>query len=218
MGTSAWSARTITPSGRPGQPAAVEPEHRLVARAVERHGAEALRHAQQRQAEYARCRRAPPLELTSPEHEALLRLAQDVPALGQAPATTAQDRQEIVRLLVDRVTVKGHEDSEQVEVTLQGAGGVTSPQRLRRPVARDDQLANSPDLVAHIAGLRQTGDSLAQIAAHLHRAGCAPPKRPERLSGETVARLLSRQGLHGPRPRAMAAASVLRPPEYWRAA
>jgi hypothetical protein len=188
-----------------------------VARELERHWEEALRHEQQLQEEYARFRRERPLELTSPEREAILRLAQDVPALWQAPETTAQDRQEIVRVLVERVTVNVHEDSEQVEVTLQWAGGVTSAHRLRRPVARYDQLSNYPDLLAHIDGLRQSGHSFAQIAAQLNRAGFAPPKRTERFSGETVARLLSRHGLHGPRPRAMDDASVLRPHEYWLA-
>jgi DNA invertase Pin-like site-specific DNA recombinase len=196
---------------------AVEPENRLVARELERHWEEALRHEQQLQEEYARFRRERPLELTAPEREAILRLAQDVPAVWQAPETTAQDRQEIVRLLVERVTVNVHEDSEQVDVTLQWAGGVTSAHRLRRPVARYDQLSTYPVLLAHIDGLRQTGHSFAQIAVHLNRAGFAPPKRTERFTGETVARLLSRQGLHGPRPRAMDEASVLSPHEYWLA-
>jgi DNA invertase Pin-like site-specific DNA recombinase len=199
------------------QYAAVEPENRLVARELERQWEEALRHEQQLQEEYARFRRERPLELTAPEREALLRLAQDVPAVWQAPETTAQDRQEIVRLLVERVTVNVHEDSEQVDVTLQWAGGVTSAHRLRRPVARYDQLSTYPDLLAHIDGLRQTGHSFAQIAAQLNCAGFAPPKRTERFTGETVARLLSRRGLHGPRPRAMDEASVLRPHEYWLA-
>ena len=196
---------------------AVEPENRLVARELERQWEETLRHEQQLQEEYARFRRERPLELTAPEREAILRWAQDVPAVWQAPETTAQDRQEIVRLLVERVTVNVHEDSEQVEVTLQWAGGVTSAHHLRRPVARYDQLSTYPARLAHIAGLRQTGHSFAQIAAQLNRAGFAPPKRTERFTGETVARLLSRHGLHGPRPRAMDEASVLSPHEYWLA-
>jgi len=188
-----------------------------VARELERRWEEALCHEQQLQEASARFRRERPLALTALEREAILRLARDVPAVWQAPATTAQDRQEIVRVLVDRVTVEVHEESEQVEVTLQWAGGVTSAHRLRRPVARYDQLSTYPDLLAPIDGLRQTGHSCAQIAVHLHHAGCAPPKRTERLTGETVARLLRRHGLHGPRPRAMDEASVLSPHEYWLA-
>ena len=141
--------------------------------------------------------------MASREREAILRLAHDVPALWHAAETTPQDRQEIVRVLVERVTIDVHEDSAQVDVTVQWAGGVTSAHRLRRPVARYDQLSNATALVARIDGLRQAGHRLAQIAEHWHRAGCYPPKRTERCTGETVARLLSRRGLHGPRPRAM---------------
>jgi len=188
-----------------------------VARALERRWEEALGEAPHLQEAAARFRRERPPELTSREREAILRLARDVPALGQAPETTAQDRQEIVRLLGERVTVTVHDDSEQVDGTLPWAGGATSAHRLRRPVARDDQLSTYPDLVAHSHGRRQTGHRVAQMAAPLHRAGFAPPKRTERLTGETVARLLSRQGLQGPRPRAMDEASVLSPHEYWLA-
>src|SRR5256886_6689446 len=181
------------------QYAAVEPENRLVARELEWQWEEALRHEQQLHEEYARFRRERPLELTAPEREALLGLAQDVPALWQAPETTAADRQKIGRLLVELVNFKVTATSDQVDVTLQWAGGMTSVHRLRRPVARYDQLSNYPDLLAHIDGLRQTGHSCAQIATQLNRAGFAPPKRTERFTGETVARLLSRRGLHGPR-------------------
>jgi hypothetical protein len=146
-----------------------------------------------------------------------LRLAPDVPAVWQAPETPAQDRQESVRVWVERVTVHGPEDSEHVAVTLPGAGGGPSAPRRRRPVARDDQLATSPDLVAQSAGRRQTGHSFAQRAAQLHRAGLAPPKRPERWAGETVARWWSRHGWQGPRPRALDEASGLSLHASWLA-
>ena len=155
--------------------------------------------------------------MTSREREAILRLAPAVPALWHAADTTPQDRQEIVRVLVERVIVNVHEDSEQVDVMIQWAGGMTSTHCVRRPVARYDQLSNVMALVARIDGLRQAGHSFAQIAEHLNREGFYPPKRTERFTGETVARLLRRRGLHGPRPRAMADASALRPHEYWLA-
>jgi len=156
--------------------------------------------------------------LTSREREALLRLAPDVPALGHAGDPTPQDRQAIVRVLVERVTVEVHAESAEVEVTLPWAGGMTSAHRVRRPVARYAQLSTSPDLVARIDGLRQPGHRCAQIAVQLNRAGFAPPKRTERCTGETVARLWSRRGLPGPRPRAMDDAGVLSPHAYWLAA
>jgi hypothetical protein len=82
-------------------------------------------------------------------------------------------------------------------------------------VARDDQRATATALVARMDGLRQAGHRWAQSAAPVHRAGVYPPQRTERFRGETVARLLSRRGLYGPRPRAMVAGNILPPHEDW---
>jgi hypothetical protein len=156
--------------------------------------------------------------LTSREREAILRLAQDVPALWHAADTTPQDRQESVRVLVEPVTIAVHEERAQVAVTSPWAGGVTRAQRLRRPVARYDPLSTATALVARMDGRRQAGHSCAQSAEHVQRDGVSPPKRTERFTGETGARWLSRRGVPGPRPRVRADASVLRPHEYWLAA
>jgi DNA-binding transcriptional MerR regulator len=155
--------------------------------------------------------------LTSQEREALLRVAQDLPGLWHAPAMTPQERQEIVRLVLDRVSVEVQEDSEQVHVTRHWAGGVTSHHRVIRPVARYPQLSTYPQLLARIDTLRRDGVSFAQIAVPLNREGFSPPKRTDRFDGGMVARVLSQRGLHGPRPQAMVDGSVLKPHEYWLA-
>ena len=155
--------------------------------------------------------------MTSREREAILRLAPAVPALWHAADTPPHDRQEIVRVLGERVTVNVHEDRAQVDVMIQWAGGMTSTHCVRRPVARYDHLSNATALVARMDGRRRAGHSCAQIAAHVNRAGFYPPKRTERFTGETVARLLRRRGLPGPRPRAMVEGNVLQPHEYWLA-
>jgi DNA invertase Pin-like site-specific DNA recombinase len=197
------------------QYAAVEPENRLVARELERLWEAALRHEQHDQEAYARFRREQPAALTEGEREAIRRLACDVPGLWEAPETTPQERQEIVRVLLAQVTVDVIDDSEQVDVTLQWAGGVTSQHRVIRPVARYTQLSTYPRLMARIDTLRRIGLSFAQIAAHLNHDGFAPPKRTARFTGSMVARLLSPHGLHGPRPRAMGDMPGLEPHEYW---
>jgi hypothetical protein len=197
------------------QYAAVEPENRLVARELERLWEEALRHEQHEQEAYARFRREQPAECTAQERDAILRLAHDVPGLWHAPETTPQDRQEIVRMLLKRVTVDVQGDSEQVEVTLHWAGGVRSQHDLKRPVARYEQLSTYPMLIARIDTLRQEGVSFEQIAQHLNHEGFSPPKRTARFTGSMGARLLSPRGLHGPRPRAMLDGIVLHPHEYW---
>jgi hypothetical protein len=197
------------------QYSAVEPENRLVARELERQWEEALRHEQSEQEAYARFRREQPAELTSRERDAILRLAHDMPGLWQAPEMTVQERQEIARVLLERVSVDVHGDSEQVAVTLHWAGGMRSQHCVIRPVARYDQLSTYPQLLARIDTLHHDGVSFEQIAEHLNREGFYPPKRTDRFNGGMVARLLSRRGLHGPRPRAMGEASVLKPHEYW---
>jgi len=55
--------------------------------------------------------------------------------LWAAPETTAHDRQEIVRVLLEQGTVDVQGDSAQVDVTLRWAGGVQSQPRVSRPVA-----------------------------------------------------------------------------------
>jgi DNA invertase Pin-like site-specific DNA recombinase len=197
------------------QYSAVQPENRLVARELERQWEEALRQEQHEQEAYARFRREQPAELTAREREAILRLAQDMPSLWAAPETAPQARQEIVRLLLEKVTVDVQGDSEQVDVMLHWAGGVKSQHRVLRPVARYEQLSTYPRVLARIATLRRDGVSFEQIAEHLNREGFSPPKRTDRFNGGMVARLLSRCGLHGPRPRAMGDGSVLKPHEYW---
>jgi hypothetical protein len=195
---------------------AIEPENRLVGRELEHQWEAALRHEQLEQEAYARCCRERPRELTWREHDAIRRLAHDLPGLWAAPETTAQDRQEIIRLLLEEVTVDVLQgDSELVDVTLHWAGGVQSQHRVIRPVARYEQLSTYPRLLARIDQLRQGGMSFEHIAAHLNRDGLYPPKRTEQFNGGMIARLLSRRGLHGPRPRAMVDSGVLGPHEYW---
>jgi DNA invertase Pin-like site-specific DNA recombinase len=140
---------------------AVEPENRLVARELERQWEEALRHEQHEHEAYARFRREQPAECTAQEREAIRRLAHDIPGVWEAPETTAHERQEIVRVLLERVTIAVQGDSDHVDVTLHWAGGVTSQHRVIRPVARYAQLSTYAELMAQIDTLRHGGASCA---------------------------------------------------------
>ena len=197
------------------QYAAVEPENRLVARELEKGWEETLRHEQHEQEAHARFRQERPAELTPRQRDAIRRLSHDVAGLWHAPPTTAKERQEIVRLLLERVTVDVQGESEQVAVTLQWAGGGRSEHAVIRPVGRYAQLSTDPVLLSRIDALRDVGLSFARIAAELNRDGFSPPKRTPRFTGGMVARLLSHRGLNGSRPRSMVESSVLRVHEYW---
>src|SRR5438874_10337151 len=101
---------------------AVEPENRLVVRELERRWEEALKEQRRLEEEYARFGRNQPEGLSACEREQIRALARDLPALWQAPATTAADRQRIVRLLVEEVVVTVRGRSEWVEGTIRWAG------------------------------------------------------------------------------------------------
>jgi hypothetical protein len=193
----------------------VEPENRLVARELERRWEEALSQKRQVEEEYGRFQRQQPEELSSAQREAILRLAENLPHIWQAATTTAKDRQEIVRLLLDRVVVNVEGESDQVELTLHWAGGFTSHHRLVRPVTRYEQLSDYQALRGRIDALRKRGESFAQIAERLNQEGFHPPKRAPRFNQSMVARLLGSRGLHGPRPRAMADSQLLEEHEAW---
>src|SRR4051794_19455959 len=143
---------------------AVEPENRLVARELERRWEEALKEQRRLEEEYARFCRSQPSGLSTAEREQIRSLAQDLPALWQAPGTTAADRQRIVRLLIEEVVVAVQGDSERVEVAIRWAGGCWSRHELVRPVRRYEQLADYGRLLTRIDELRKTGLTLAQVA------------------------------------------------------
>ena len=114
---------------------AVEPENRLVARELERRWEEALKEQRRLEEEYARFSRNQPEGLSAGEREQIRALARDLPALWQAPTTTAADRQRIVRLLVKEVVVTVRGESEWVDVTIHWAGGFEQQPRVGAPGA-----------------------------------------------------------------------------------
>lgn len=120
---------------------AVEPEHRLVARTLERQWEAALAAEAALQADYDRFLAEQPATLSASERAAIRRLASDIPALWRASTTTAADRQAIIRQLVERIIVTVRGESEQVDVQIHWLGGQGTQTTLTRPVARLDQLS-----------------------------------------------------------------------------
>ncbi len=195
---------------------AVEPENRLVARELERRWEEALGRQRQLEEEYARRRAAEPAGLTAAERSQILALARDLPGLWAAATTTPADRQRVARLLLRRVVVTVAGDSERVAVALEWAGGCTSHHELTRPVARYEQQADYPRLLARARELRDNGMSLEGVAGALNREGFRPPKRTDVFTAAMVSRLLSRPGVAGgPAGRREVEGSPLGPGEWW---
>ena len=120
---------------------AVEPENRLVARSLERQWEQALGEELRFKAEHERFLAVQPAALTAAERAAIGRLASDIPALWKAETTTREERQAIVRLMLERIEVTVEGESEKVAVSCHWAGGDVTQAKLIRPVARLDQLS-----------------------------------------------------------------------------
>jgi DNA invertase Pin-like site-specific DNA recombinase len=180
----------------------VEPENRLVARQLEREWEEKLAARRRLEEEYDRVADAQPRALTAAEREAIRRLAADIPALWGAASTTAADRKEIVRQVVDRVVVDARGTNERVGVAIAWAGGARTEGELVRPVAKLAQLSYYPALAARVRALAAAGLAAPQIAERLNAEGFRPPKRRERFGRQGVNDLLHQLGVRPPRARA----------------
>jgi DNA invertase Pin-like site-specific DNA recombinase len=200
------------------QYAAVEPEHRLVARELERRWDDAIRADEQSQADYARFQRECPTQLLPHEREQILALSEDLPTLWNAATTTPEDRQTIARLLLEQVTVTVEGDTDRVDVELHWAGGFISRHTLYRPVQTYEQLSNYGDLVARIHALRAERKTLSQIAEILNAEDFHPPKRSPCFTQAILSRLLRERGVRtGSLPRSVTDEQHLRAHEWWLA-
>ena len=200
------------------QYAAVDPEHRLVARELERRWDEALRADEQLQADYVRFQRGCPTQLSPHEREQILALAQDLPALWHADSTTPQDRQTIARLLLEQVTVTVEGNTDRVDVELRWVGGFVSRHTLYRPVQTYEQLSGYRELVARIDTLRAERQTLPEIAGTFNAEGFHPPKRSPRFTPGILSRFLRERGVRlGPLPRSVTDEQHLQADEWWLA-
>jgi DNA invertase Pin-like site-specific DNA recombinase len=170
----------------------VEPENRLVARALESQWEQALVKQRQTEEEYARFELQQPSRLCEDETQLIRSLSADIPALWHANTTSPKDQQAILRHLIECVTVVVQGESERVDVTIHWAGGFESQHEQTRPVARYDQLIDYSRLVARILELRKNGNTSAQIAKMLNQEGFKPPKRRSTYNTAMVRQLLSR--------------------------
>src|SRR4029077_3619350 len=125
---------------------AVEPENRLVARSLERQWEEALRRHRDLEEEYVGFLKEQPPQLSEDQRARILALSSDLPALWNAPETTAADRKEIIRSVGERVAVHVRAGTECGEVVISWRGGVTPRHEIIRTVSRYESLGRYDQL------------------------------------------------------------------------
>jgi hypothetical protein len=195
---------------------AVEPEHRLVARTLERAWEEKLLAQQQLEEEYHRFLQQQPRVLSEAEREAIRRLATDIPMIWAAPTTTDIDRKEIVRQVIERVIVDVQGSSEQVKVRIEWIGGGATESVVIRPVGTLSELSTYSQICQQVQELTAAGWAAVAIAQALNEAGFRPARSTTGFRAETISQLQRQLGVKALRPRVRYHDAFL-PDEWWPA-
>ena len=172
----------------------VDPGNRLVAQTLEDNWEAALSECQRLNDSYQRhCRRAP-AALSAQERAAIKESMSGIAALWSGGVLTKSEKAEIMRLMIERVTVEVVGDSERVKVGLHWVGGARTRAEIRRPVRNLRQLSYFDGLCARIAALKSEGRSQREIAATLNADGWKPA-RGDAFTEASLQAIAHRSGL-----------------------
>jgi DNA invertase Pin-like site-specific DNA recombinase len=176
---------------------ATEPENRLVARTLEARWEEALKKRRELEEEHHRFLAKLPATLSATDRERIQALSQNVPSLWNAADTTALDRKQVVRCLVERVVVAPDPATELTDVTIVWKGGVATQHQVARPIGRYKQLKDYQRLTQRLEELHRQGLHRGPIAEKLNAEGFVPPHRRGGFTELGVGALMRELGLVG---------------------
>ena len=175
----------------------VEPENRLVARSLEARWEEALQQQRQVEEEHHRFLAKLPATLSATDRERIRALSASVATLWHAAETSAHDRKQIIRCLVERVVVVADKSSEHTDVTISWQGGLTTQHQVARPVGSYEHLKDYQRLTDRITEFHRAGLPSATIAEQLNAEGFVPARRRGVFTESGVGTLLRGLGLVG---------------------
>lgn len=149
---------------------AVEPENRLVARTLERRWNEKLQQLAELEGVYAQAQQVQRLEISEPQRQQILHLAKDLPAVWLSPTTTAQERKEILSLLVKQVAITPVDSPQRSSrIQILWHTGATTELVAMRPTTQD-KLRTPAEVVQTVRELT-VGRTDAEIASELNQRG-----------------------------------------------
>jgi hypothetical protein len=123
------------------------------------------------------------------------------PRVFVASTTTATDRKEIIRQVVERVIVDVEESLERVDVRIEWIGGSHTEGVVIRPVGKLSELSTYPQICHQVQVLTEAGWTAIAIAQALSDAGFRPPRSTTGFRAETITQLQRQLGVRAPRPR-----------------
>jgi DNA invertase Pin-like site-specific DNA recombinase len=135
---------------------AVDPENRLVARGLEAGWESALQELKTAEDKLANRERARPRSLTREERDSILALGKDLKRVWSAPTTSDRDRKELLRALLDDVTLKVERENSNAHLTLRWRGGLFSEIDVPLPRSHPAPIRTADDTI----------DLLRRLAAH----------------------------------------------------
>lgn len=106
-------------------------------------------------------------DVSTPAKEDLLRFVRDFPTLWNHPQTTARDRKQMLRLMIQDVTLTRRDD---IHVCIRWKGGATSELHLPTPLPAWESRRTPQAALDRIAGLAEQHTD-EQIAEILNREG-----------------------------------------------
>lgn len=193
---------------------AVDPENRLVVRELERQWEQKLAEQQRLVEDYARFCAQQPRHLTAMDREQIGILAADLPSLWRAGTTTGADRRAVVRLLIDRVELTRHGETERIAVVVHWRGGAATQHEIVQGLRRYAALDRFDELRNRVMKLRGDGMTAKQIAEVLNHDGFVVP-RAGKYNGHRVRKLFAQFGLTGIPPGVRDKADLPRHDEWW---
>jgi len=141
------------------------PENRLVADNLEKRWNDKLRALAEAENAFAEWKEKNRLDVSPPAREDLVRFVRDFPALWNHPQTTARDRKQMLRLMIQDVTLLRRDD---IHVGIRWKGGATSELHLPIPLSMWDIRRTPKAVLDRIADLAKH-HSDEQVAEILNR-------------------------------------------------
>jgi DNA invertase Pin-like site-specific DNA recombinase len=146
----------------------VEPEHRLVARSLERDWNEKLSVLDQLERDYTEVAPVASSYVSEAERQGILKLVHDLPAVWQAATTTHAERKQVVRLLIKDVTLTKLETTIRIDVRWQTHA--CSTLEVPRPKPAYVIRRTAPEVIERVRQLARDHTDI-QIAARLNDEG-----------------------------------------------
>jgi len=147
---------------------AVDPDHRLVARGLEAHWEQCLRALEQAQTELTQRQQQRPHPLTDDERRRLLGLGEDVSRVWHAASTSSRDKKELLRTLLEEVSISVFREQYRALAKLRWRGGALSEFDVSLPRSRPATVRTDEDTIGLVRRLAQHHDD-ATIAGILNK-------------------------------------------------